>query len=142
MTPQQIALVRKSWSLAEPMGDTITTLFYGRLFELEPSIRNLFRHDMIEQGRNLRLMLSMVTAGLTQPEEMKPALSACGRRHLNYRIESRHYDLVRTALLWTLEQTLREHFTSETREAWQTLYDFMADTMKDAVAEKKVKHLA
>ncbi len=142
MTPHQISLVRKSWALAEPLSDTVTTLFYGRLFELEPSVRGLFRQDMMEQGRSLRAMLSMVAAGLTQPDRLIPALTACGRRHLNYRVEERHYDLVREALLWTLQQALREHFTAEAREAWETVYALMADIMKEAAAEEAARQVA
>lgn len=136
MTPHQIGLVQKTWALAEPLGDTVTTLFYGRLFELDPSLRALFRKNMLDQGRSLRVMLSMVTAGLTQPEQLMPALEACGRRHMAYRIEDRHYDTVHEALIWTLEQTLREIFTPEVREAWSATYALMAQIMKDAAAEE------
>lgn len=142
MTPHQISLVRKTWAQAEPLGDTVTTLFYGRLFELEPSIRGLFREDLMEQGRSLRAMLSLVAAGLTQPDQLIPALVACGRRHLNYRAEDRHYDLVREALLWTLEQALREHFTVATREAWENVYATMANIMKEAAAEEAAAQAA
>ena len=79
MTPHQIGLVQKTWALAEPLGDTVTTLFYGRLFELDPSLRALFRKNMLDQGRSLRVMLSMVTAGLTQPEQLMPVAVKCRR---------------------------------------------------------------
>lgn len=91
---------------------------------------------MLDQGRSLRVMLSMVTAGLTQPEQLMPMLESCGRRHLSYRVEDRHYDTVQEALIWTLEQTLREIFTPEVREAWIATYGLMAQIMKDAAAEE------
>lgn len=136
MTPHQIGLVQKTWALAEPLGDTVTTLFYGRLFELDPSLRSLFRKNMMDQGRSLRVMLDMVAAGLTQPEKLMPALEACGRRHLAYRVEDRHYDTVREALLWTLEQALREIFTAEVRAAWVAVYELMAQAMKEAAVKE------
>ena len=67
MTPQQISLVKRTWALAEPLGDTVTVLFYGRLFELNPGLRRLFRKDMQEQGRSLRTMLSVVVNGWQTP---------------------------------------------------------------------------
>lgn len=135
MTPQQISLVQKTWSLAEPLGDTVTTLFYGRLFELDPSLRALFKADMAEQGRSLRTMLSMVAAGLTQMDRLAPAMGACGRRHVNYNVNDSHYDTVGEALYWALEQGLREHFTAEVRQAWKETYEFMAGAMKQAIRE-------
>jgi hemoglobin-like flavoprotein len=135
VTPHQISLVQKTWSLAEPLGDTVTTLFYGRLFELDPSLRSLFKKDMLEQGRSLRIMLSMVTAGLTQLDKLTPALAACGRRHVAYGVVDSQYDTVREALLWTLDQGLREIFTAEVREAWIVTYELMAGVMKEAAAQ-------
>jgi hypothetical protein len=35
-------LVQESWMQVEPIADTAATLFYGRLFELDPSLRPLF----------------------------------------------------------------------------------------------------
>ena len=136
MTPHQVSLVRKTWSLVEPLGDTVTTLFYGRLFELDPSLRGLFKADMQDQGRSLRVMISMVIAGLTQLDKLMPALVSCGRRHVAYGVEDSHYDIVREALLWTLGQGLRQHFTAEVREAWSATYELMAGAMKEAAANE------
>ena len=138
MTPQQISLVKKTWALAEPLGDTVTVLFYGRLFEMDPSLRSLFKKDMQAQGRSLRIMISMVVAGLNDPDKVAGALAASGRRHVAYRVEDRHYDTVRDALLWTLSQALREIYTVEVRDAWIATYTMMADTMKAAAAEAAI----
>jgi hemoglobin-like flavoprotein len=132
MTPHQISLVQKTWALAEPLGDTVTTLFYGRLFELDPGLRSLFKADMQEQGRSLRAMLSMVIAGLTQMDKLAPAMATCGRRHIAYGVTDSQYDTVGEALYWTLEQGLRGHFTDEVRKAWKATYEFMAGAMKQA----------
>lgn len=142
MTPQQISVVKKTWALAEPLGDTVTVLFYGRLFELDPSLRSLFRKDMQEQGRSLRTMIGMVVGGLEDPDKLAGALAASGRRHVTYRVESRHYDTVREALLWTLNQALREIYTAEVRDAWIATYNMMADTMKAAAAEVATPEVA
>ena len=39
MTPESKSLVQESWTLVEPIADTAAALFYGRLFELDPSLR-------------------------------------------------------------------------------------------------------
>jgi len=135
MTPYQISLVNKTWSLAQPLGDTVTTLFYGRLFELDPSLRVLFKKDMQEQGHRLRAMFSLVTTCLNQPEKLAPVLAASGRRHVQYGVLDSHYDTARDALVWALEQCLREIFTTEVRDAWIETYEFMARLMKEAAAQ-------
>lgn len=92
---------------------------------------------MLKQGRSL---LSMVTAGLTQLDKLTPALAACGRRHVAYGVVDSQYDTVREALLWTLDQGLREIFTAEVREAWIATYELMAGVMKEAAAQGRVNN--
>ena len=107
-------------------------LFYRRLFELDPTLRPLFKGDLKEQGRKLMDMLRMAVKGLDRPEALLPALAALGRRHAGYGVNERDYETVGEALIWTLEQGLGPSFTPEIREAWTALYKLVADTMSAA----------
>ncbi len=64
MTPEKIALVRSSWQQVLPIKDTAAQLFYGQLFELDPTLRGMFRGDMVEQGRKLMAMINTVVTSL------------------------------------------------------------------------------
>ena len=44
-----------------------------------------------------------------------------------------HYVIVQDALLWMLDQMLGEAFTAETRVAWTTVYNHIAETMQSAL---------
>jgi len=58
---------------------------------------------------------------------------ALGRRHRQlYHVEDRHYDTVREALMWALDQGLGEAFTPEVRKAWEHAYDLISLLMKSA----------
>ena len=50
MTPSQIDLVQSSLAKVVPIAETAASLFYGRLFEVAPEVKPLFRGDMKEQG--------------------------------------------------------------------------------------------
>jgi hemoglobin-like flavoprotein len=111
------------------------TLFYGRLFELDPSTRPLFKHtNMPEQRKKLMHVIGMVVNGLNMLDQLIPAVSNLGRRHLAYGVTDEHYSSVGRALIWTLEQVLGADFTPEVKEAWTTVYGVLADTMKNATA--------
>ena len=129
MNTIQKALVQNSFAQVRPIADAAAALFYRRLFELDPTLRPLFKGDMEEQGRKLMEMIGLAVKGLDRPEALLPALAALGRRHAGYGVEERHYETVGEALLWTLEQGLGPSFTPEVREAWTALYGFVADTM-------------
>ena len=136
MTPKQIAVVQTTWKEVIPIADTAAEMFYNRLFELDPSLRPLFKGDIKEQGEKLMKMITVAVNGLNRLDEIVPAVRALGKRHVDYGVEDSHYDLVGEALLLTLEQGLDEGFTPEVKDAWATVYDLLAATMKAAAAER------
>lgn len=135
MTPQQIALVRSSFAEVSPIADSAAKLFYSRLFELDPSLRPLFRNSLDAQGSKLMNMIAGAVCLLDQPEKLMPVVRNLGRRHTGYGVEDGHYETVGTALLWTLEKSLGAAFTPEVENAWIAVYGVLADNMKMAANE-------
>ena len=132
MTQRQKELVQSSFAKVHPISEQAAELFYGRLFELDPSLRALFRIDMKEQGRKLMQMIAIAVRGLDDLGTLVPAVRDLGRRHVSYGVKDEHYDTVAAALLWMLERGLGEDFTAETRDAWVTVYGVLSSTMKEA----------
>jgi hemoglobin-like flavoprotein len=136
LTPEQKQLVRSSWALVRPIQDEAARLFYGRLFEADPSTRHLFAHsDMGRQGRMLMQTINIAVTSLDRLEKIQPAIEDLGRRHAGYGVTHEHYSSVGGALLWTLRQGLGEAFTPEVEEAWAETYWSLASIMKGAMAE-------
>jgi hemoglobin-like flavoprotein len=139
MTLDQKQLVQNTWEKVLPISDTAATLFYGRLFELDPSTRPLFKDtNMAQQRKKLMQVIGTVVNGLNMLDQLIPAVSNLGRRHLAYGVRNQHYSSVGTALIWTLEQGLGADFTPEVREAWTTLYAMLAKMMKNATTPAEV----
>jgi hemoglobin-like flavoprotein len=130
MTPQQIHLVRDSFSTLAPQADRVADLFYGRLFETAPNLRPLFRSDMKIQKGKLMQMLAAGVALLDRPDQLVPVLRDLGHRHQSYGVKDEHYDVVAAALLWTLEHGLGDRFDAPLRDAWTTTYQLIAAQMK------------
>ena len=135
MTPKQVAMIQTSWSEVEPIADVAATLFYERLFDLDPPLRRLFRRtDMVQQRQILMQTLAVVVRSLDRVEQLIPALEGLGRRHAGYGVRPAHYDTVGEALLWTLREGLGEGFTLEHREAWAEAYYTLASVMIGAAS--------
>ncbi|WP_420125941.1 globin family protein [Longimicrobium sp.] len=129
-------LVQESWMQVEPIADTAATLFYDRLFELDPALRPLFpATDLRDQKKKLMQTLTVAVRGLYRLEELAPALEALGRRHVGYGVQDAHYETVGQALLWTLEQGLGAAFTPEVRDAWAETYALVTSVMQRAARE-------
>lgn len=135
MTPEQITLIQSSWAKVVPIKDTAAELFYGKLFELDPAVKPMFRGDMAEQGRKLMMSLNVVVNGIANLGDLVPNIQEMGRRHVAYGVKAQHYDSVGAAILWTLEQGLGADFTPATREAWTAAYTTLANVMKEAAYE-------
>jgi hemoglobin-like flavoprotein len=133
MTPNEVGLIKASWAAVEPIADTAAELFYGRLFELDPTLQRLFRRtDMTAQRKLLMQTLTVVVKSLDKLDQIVPAVKALGRRHAGYGVRAAHYDTVGAALLWTLEQGLGDGFSPEVRDAWTEAYGTLASVMIEA----------
>jgi hemoglobin-like flavoprotein len=136
VTLTQIELVQRTFAVIAPIADDAAALFYRRLFEIDPSLRAMFKADMADQRRKLMQMLTAAVKGLPRLDRLVPVVEDLGRRHAAYGVTDDHYDTVGAALLWTLEKGLGDAFTAEAREAWTTVYGLLASTMKNAAARQ------
>jgi len=134
MTPESQRLVRDSFAKVAPIAPAAAAMFYDRLFQLDPSLRPLFKGDMAEQGRKLMTMIGTAVANLHRLDSIVPTVRDLGRRHAGYGVRPAHYQTVAGALLWTLEQGLGDAFTPATRDAWVECYTTLAATMQDSAA--------
>lgn len=129
MTPDQIDLVQSSFAKVVPIADIAADLFYGRLFEIAPEVKPLFRDDMREQGRKLMTTLGVVVSGLKDLDAILPAAKALAVRHVGYGVAAADYKPVGAALIWTLEKGLGEDFSPEVRSAWLVAYATLSSVM-------------
>jgi len=142
ITEEQKKLVQDSWAKIAPAYDKAVRLFYNRLFELDPSLRKLFAVDMERQERKLTATMSVIVKGLLHLEALIPAVRELGRRHSSYGVQFDHYGTVGEALIWALDKSLNQDFTSEVREAWTDTYAHLAEVMKNAAGQSPVTTMA
>lgn len=134
MNPTQIQLVQSTWAKVVPIKDTAAEIFYGKLFEMDPALKPLFKGDMKAQGTKLMSMINTAVNGLTRLDQIVPAVESLGKRHVGYGVKDEHYDTVAGALLYTLEKGLGPAFTQEVKQSWTEAYMLLAGVMKKAAS--------
>ena len=134
MTGEQITLVQDSFQKVLPIADAAASLFYARLFDLDPALESLFKGDITEQGRKLMQMIGAAVKSLDRLEQILPAVRSLGERHVGYGVRDKDYDTVGRALIWTLRKGLGDDFTPEVEAAWGEVYSTLAGAMKAAAA--------
>ena len=131
MNTNQITLVKDSFGLVGKLPvETVGQLFYGRLFQIAPEVRPLFRSTSIpEQSRKLIGMLSYIINKLDNLDSILEEVTKLAQRHVKYGIEEYHYEKVGEALLWTLEQGLGRNWTMAVKDAWIACYTLLSGAM-------------
>ncbi len=127
LTPAQQRLVRESFEAIREYEVSVVLLFYGRLFELSPEVRALFKIDIREQARKLMDTLGLVVDAVDHFEALRPRLEDLGRRHVGYGAQPEHYKVLCSALVWAMGQALSVEFDRETKSAWMELLDAVSD---------------
>lgn len=136
MTPEEIRLVRSSWSMVAERADAFTARFYDHLFVIDAGAAQLFTGvDMTVQQWKLAQTLGVIVQALDDLDTLLPAVSALGRRHTRYGVLHHHFDSVGSALLQAFVDTLGQRFTPAVRAAWTHAYSLVAAAMQQGLGD-------
>ncbi len=133
MTPQEIAIVQRTYRTLEPHSGLFAQALYDRLFSDNPNVSLMFEKSIEEQSMQFRVMLFTAVNGISRSEELKPALRNLGQRHVSYGVRPGDFIAFESALLWALERFLGDDFTPEVRHAWKAFYGFICSSMLEGV---------
>ncbi len=133
VTTEQIHLLRKSFDIIERQEHVAALVFYQHLFEIDPSLRRLFRTEIEEQSRKLMDMLGLAVSLLGDAKALEPELERLGARHVTYGVRNEHYTTVGQAMLHMLAKVLGPEWTTSTRAAWTEFYGLLAASMMRGV---------
>lgn len=121
-------IARQAFAQAFETAGALGLLFYARLFEIDPSLRTLFKIDLEAQSHSLVTMLELCMEGLDERAELQYALRNLGARHAGYGVKIQDYATVKMALMWTIRSSLGERWNQETNAAVSNVLDvFMAE---------------
>ena len=134
MTQRQKQIVSESFPLIREIAIPVSLLFYGRLFDLDPSLRKLFNIDMTEQSKKLVAMLDAIVESIDDWEKIVPVLRELGQRHVAYGVKEQQYDTLCSALVWAFGQALQPGFDDEVRAAWTAVIRAVNEQMKIGAA--------
>jgi len=125
-----VDLLESSFARLAPRAQEFVEAFYEKLFETYPETQRFFTTtDMTEQKNKLVSALILVIENLRNPEALKGALTALGRKHENYGIGASYYPMVGDSLLNTLSAFLDQDWTPEVKQAWTEAYGVISEAM-------------
>lgn len=132
MDAHKTALVQDSFDKVSALGLQAAEIFYGELFAIDPSLREMFPDDLKSQQKKLLAALAMVVRSLHTPIKIMDSVEKLAVKHLDYGVQPEHYTYVGNALLRTLKKGLGADFTPELCDAWTEAFRMLARIMKEA----------
>jgi hemoglobin-like flavoprotein len=132
MSPEDIARVRRGFAKVSADRRAFSARFYDALFQIEPSLRPLFKGDLANHGDIFVTSLGVAVGALENLNKVAGRLRDDGRRIAKIGIENRHYAIAAEALLDAVEAALGDRFDQRDRVAWATAYAQWADITSGA----------
>jgi NAD(P)H-flavin reductase/hemoglobin-like flavoprotein len=118
------------------------TYFYAQLFAMDTEIRAMFPAAMDVQRRRFFEALGRIAdAQQSQAarDRLVPYLQELGRAHRKFGVRERHYEVIRRALLATLQRFAAPRWNETAKHAWEMAYNraatIMIEAAKDDAAE-------
>ena len=130
LTRRELEILQADWTRVERATPDPATVFYDRLFSLDPSLRRLFGKHLLAQRQKLMNLMGSAVHGLAQPEVLLPIVRHLGRKHQSYGVRKRDYLTFGTALFWTLREILGDGFGAQNALAWLNAYAVLSEAMQ------------
>lgn len=130
LTTQQKEIVKSTIPALQEHGVTITTLFYKRLLEAQPELKNIFNtaHQATgEQPAALAHAVWAYASNIDRPEALSTAVSRIGHKHASLGVMPDHYPVVGQHLLVAIKEVLGPAVNEQVLNAWAAAYQELAD---------------
>ena len=108
-------------------------LFYSHLIQKNPSLKSIFKYSLERQSKLLFDFLSTIITRLDRINDIEDDIRLVAATYAGYGILPEHYEMIRSALLWTLEKGLEKDWTPAVAEAWLTGSIEVMTIMKNAM---------
>ncbi|KAJ5678831.1 flavohemoprotein [Penicillium macrosclerotiorum] len=145
LNTQQKEIVKSTIPALQEHGVTITTLFYKRLLEAHPELKNIFNtaHQATgEQPAALAHAVWAYASNIDHPEALSTAVSRIGHKHASLGVMPEHYPIVGQHLLVAIKDVLGPAVNEKVLDAWGAAYQELADifiNFEDGLYQENLK---
>jgi hemoglobin-like flavoprotein len=94
--------------------------------------QKLFVNDMDLQSVKLFETLQWIVQNIQNTELLQESVTALAQRHLGYGVQYKQYEMLQEALLATLQEFLKEKYTTEVHQTWSKAYQILLGFIREA----------
>ncbi|GAA3718151.1 FAD-binding oxidoreductase [Salinicoccus jeotgali] len=127
-------IIKATIPVLEEHGTTITSVFYGRMFEAHPELLNIFNQTNQKIGDQPKALAMTVLAAAKHIDNLDaivPHVVGIAHKHRALQILPEHYPIVGKYLLEGIKEVLGDQATPEIIDAWGEYYNQIAQVFID-----------
>ena len=120
-----------------------SNVFYGRLFDVNPEAKKLFRDNNETKARALGNIISTGLRQIWDRANFSKILHGIAVSHCKLGVKAIQYGLVGDVLLWSFAYTMKNMWDQDLRTSWIAVYSGMLRVViPHAVGEERKKYRA
>ncbi|XP_026514694.1 cytoglobin-1-like [Terrapene carolina triunguis] len=145
--------IQESWRILHDNIARVGIIVFIRLFETHPECKDVFflfrdiedleqlkmNKELRAHGLRVMSFIEKSVARLDQEDKLEQLAFELGRSHFRYNAPPKYYEYVGIQFISTVQPILKERWTPEVEEAWQSLFKYLTDTMKRGYYEEEEK---
>jgi hemoglobin-like flavoprotein len=134
MTTELLQMVQLSYARLGNDAPAMAADFYRRLFDADPSARDLFVDGPGVMAVKFANELEAIVEAITSYETFALRVKDLAGRHVRYGVQTHHYRAVGDALIAALAAHLDDIWNPEFETAWRRAYNLVAEMMMATAA--------
>lgn len=130
LTQEEIQTIKETVPLLKDKGQTITSIFYKRLFEQHPELKNVFNQTNQKRGLQSSALAMAVLAAAENIKDLSPivpAIMSVVYKHCALQVKPEHYPIVGENLIWAIEEVTGLEDEDPIIQTWIKAYGEIAD---------------
>ncbi len=130
LTNEEIKIIKETVPLLKDEGQNITSIFYKRLFEEHPELKNVFNQTNQKKGLQSSALAMAVLAAADNIDDLSPivpVIMPVVYKHCALQVQPEHYPIVGENLIWAIQEVTGLTDDSEIIQTWIKAYQAIAD---------------
>lgn len=130
LTKRDMDIVKSTVPVLQEQGSVITSLFYQRMFENHPELKNIFNQTnqkIGDQSKALADAVMAAAANIDQLDAILPKVKQVAEKHVSLNIKPEQYPIVGKYLLLAMQEVLGDTASDDVISAWTKAYDEIAN---------------
>ena len=130
LTNEEIKIIKETVPLLREEGQNITSIFYKRLFEEHPELKNVFNQTNQKKGLQSSALAMAVLAAADNIDDLSPivpVIMPVVYKHCALQVQPEHYPIVGENLIWAIQEITGLTDDSEIIQTWIKAYQTIAD---------------